>query len=768
MIPKIIHQTFETEFTPPGMSKARESWRINNQNYIYKFYNANQRIEFIKKNFASDVLQAYHNIIPGAFKADLFRYCVLYIQGGVYVDVDTICLKPLDSYIDNTDELLIVRDDPMAKKWLANAFIACKPQHPLLLYAIQKAVQNIQTQEEKFYLDYTGPGLLGKSLNHVLNRDIETEYDLGIFNINNYQLKILKHNFSTTQFTFESMPVLHVEYPEYRKEMEVLKNKPFYHYVQTNNVFKKIPNKIIYTTYDGLDINEYMISSFKKLNPEYDILYFNQQMVDQWFFSTTIYNEAYKKLKERGEKSDFFRYCYIWENGGVYVDADIFCNQPLRNWITYQELIVGLEADLPAEDISFKNIGVKVGDRIKSVCNWAFAAAPKQEPLNKIIDDIINNPIEGVLQNTGPGRFTKHIIEYFGNKKKINNSYILPINAFGSNQSHSNSYKSSKPFEVDRKDIYLTHMFAGTWRGNVKRKQINLLKQETLPAVSHNLTIHQTKDGYTGVARLDTDTSRTEFMKKLGESKELIEYKFDSKFNVIKKSTHKIKNIQGHFKFEDYRAFNYKSKLYYSVAYLDENFNTYMGVLDSEYNFIGRIDLDRKNKMSFVENKEVHWEKNWLFFENKNDLYFIYSTTPNLIIYKCTDFNQLTFKETVNTLNIFSSDLPQDQLYFTQNITTGGSTNPIFIKEYNCFVYLIHTKIYAQRKYNHYLVGLDLDLKLTFLNPIPFISANVGYSLMFITTMVKNQNDIVISGGVEDNQNFVWQIPFSHLKIPNK
>ena len=193
-----------------------------------------------------------------------------------------------------------------------------------------------------------------------------------------------------------------------------------------------------------------------------------------------------------------------------------------------------------------------------------------------------------------------------------------------------------------------------------------------------------------------------------------------------------------------------------------------MGVLDSEYNFIGRIDLDRKNKMSFVENKEVHWEKNWLFFENKNDLYFIYSTTPNLIIYKCTDFNQLTFKETVNTLNIFSSDLPQDQLYFTQNITTGGSTNPIFIKEYNCFVYLIHTKIYAQRKYNHYLVGLDLDLKLTFLNPIPFISANVGYSLMFITTMVKNQNDIIISGGVEDNQNFIWQIPFSHLKIPNK
>ena len=38
-----------------------------------------------------------------------------------------------------------------------------------------------------------------------------------------------------------------------------------------------------------------------------------------------------------------FRYCYLYENGGVYVDADTFCNQPLDNFISYQDLIVGLE-----------------------------------------------------------------------------------------------------------------------------------------------------------------------------------------------------------------------------------------------------------------------------------------------------------------------------------------------------------------------------------------------------------------------------------------
>ena len=87
MIPKIIHQTFETKFTPPGMSRARGSWSANNPEHVYKFYEATDRIDFIKNNFPVSVLKAYHDIIPGAFKADLFRYCVLYINGGIYIDI---------------------------------------------------------------------------------------------------------------------------------------------------------------------------------------------------------------------------------------------------------------------------------------------------------------------------------------------------------------------------------------------------------------------------------------------------------------------------------------------------------------------------------------------------------------------------------------------------------------------------------------------------------------------------------------------------------
>ena len=765
MIPKLIHQTFETEGTPPDMSKARDSWRINNVEYEYCFYDDVGRIKFIKKHFTKKVLNAYHLLIPGSFKADLFRYCVLYIQGGVYVDCDMICLQPLSKLIEDADKLIVVRDDPMTKKWIAVGFLAAEPKHPVLWEAINRAVDNVIKQEEMFYLDYTGPGLFGKALNCVAGRDIETEYKLGDQYINSLKVKMLLHDFPNTKFKYNGVEVLHVEYPTYRQEMKAIDNHPFYHYIQTKNVFKKIPNTIIFTTYDSLDINDYMISSFKKHNPEYEIKHFSQNQVDLWF-KHSIYNNAYLKLTERGERSDFFRYCYLWENGGVYVDADIYCNQPLRNWIKDQDLIVGLEADMDGADPFFKDIGVQVGGKILSVCNWAIATAPKQMPLNFVINDIINNPVNGVLQNTGPGRFSKHIISYFGASNKIKNSYLLPINAFGSNQNHSGAFKSDNPFSVERDDVFLTHMFAGTWRGNVKRKPIQLLAKEITPAVSHNITIHKTNYGYKGVARYDQDTSRTEFMKFIGESKSLVEYKFDESFNVTHKEIKEIKNTNDKkLKFEDYRAFTYLGLTYYCVAYLDEEFNTYMGVLDNNYNFKGKINIDRHHKIKFGVGKEVLWEKNWLFFESKNELYFIYATTPDLIIYKCDDFIKLEFNLFSSSVNYLSNRLPKDELYFSSNTSTGGSTNPVWIEALEAYVYLIHTKLYEKRSYNHFVVCLDSDLKLKALNPIPFISSHVGHGLMFVTTMIVSDDKCIICGGVEDNQNFIWEIPLARLAV---
>ena len=757
MIPKLIHQTWETKHLQPGMYQATQSWVIKNPGYTYRLYDGDERLNFLIEYFDSKVVQAYTTIVPGAFKADLFRLCLLYVHGGYYVDCDMVNEIPLDTiFSDIKANFITVRDDPMAKKWLANGFIGSTPNNPILKIAIDRAVSNILSKQEMFYLDYTGPGCLGKSVNEFLQRDIETDFELGLTG----DILILQHDYSTTRFRHNGESFLLAEYPTYRQEMKEIGNRPFFDYVQARRLHKQVPNKIIYTSLDETDLNDYMIDSFKKHNPEYELEYFPQSRVDHWF-KNSIYNDAYQKLTERGEKADFFRYCYLWENGGIYTDTDTFCNQPIRNWLTYHDFVVGLECDQPAPFDFFNGIGINVDGRIQSVANWTICAKPKHPILSWVINDIIDNPKQGVLQNTGPGRFTKWVMHYFNGHTEVGDSLLLPINNFGSNQSHSNAYKSDKPLDVTRKDVFITHMFAGTWRNNTKYKSIQLLQKEPHPSVSHNLTLHKTEYGYKGISRYDINQERTKFMKEIGEVKTVKEYTFTEDLKEIDNEVMPITGYSSLAKFEDYRHFSYKGKDYYLAAYIDEDFNTNMGVLDEDYNWLGDIIIDKYNKMSFGVGPEVYFEKNWLMFEHQDELYFIYSTTPEFVLYKLVDFESLHFEKVKEQFTDHMHSIPKDEMYFSK-VTTGGSCNPIKIDDE--YVYLIHTKIYSERKYNHWAVKMNSKLEVTKISPIPFISKNVGYSLFFITTMLDRGDYVVLSGGVEDNQNFLWEIPKNKLK----
>ena len=71
-----------------------ESWK--NSGWEYKFYDDAKGIEFLKTHFPPEVLEAFNALIPGAFRADLLRYCVLLIYGGIYVDVDVMLESNLD------------------------------------------------------------------------------------------------------------------------------------------------------------------------------------------------------------------------------------------------------------------------------------------------------------------------------------------------------------------------------------------------------------------------------------------------------------------------------------------------------------------------------------------------------------------------------------------------------------------------------------------------------------------------------------------------
>lgn len=198
-IPKIIIQTYHTfdEQTSISKNKLMEN---NNNNYEYKFFNNDDCLNFIKDNFDKQVLNAYNSLLPPAFKADLFRYCYLYVNGGIYCDIDLKCENSLDDLINDNLVDLIIPFDRKDKPGLYQAFMMAKPGLYIFKLAIDEIIKNVKNKYdgEKIFnicdntLTITGPFLLANCLCKIFNIKPFTIRNLSVKNdiIKNDDIKI--------------------------------------------------------------------------------------------------------------------------------------------------------------------------------------------------------------------------------------------------------------------------------------------------------------------------------------------------------------------------------------------------------------------------------------------------------------------------------------------------------------------------------------------------------------------------------------------------
>jgi hypothetical protein len=97
IIPRIVHQTWFEELSREKykyLSNYTESYRLSG--WEHRFYTDEDAASFLSTHFPPEFLEVFDTLVAGAFKADLFRYCVLLIHGGVYSDVDIQLASNLD------------------------------------------------------------------------------------------------------------------------------------------------------------------------------------------------------------------------------------------------------------------------------------------------------------------------------------------------------------------------------------------------------------------------------------------------------------------------------------------------------------------------------------------------------------------------------------------------------------------------------------------------------------------------------------------------
>ena len=186
IIPKKIFQTWEVKGNKISieMQKIIDSWKKFNPDYEFYFYDKEDRELFIKNNFPKKIYDAYCRILPGAYKADLWRYCILYIYGGVYVDIDSLCLSKLDIFFYKDTEFMTIVDfnrvgsEAVEGSFnLACGFIASIPKSKILENCINIIVYQVDNNIIPISkLNFTGPGVLGRAVNYYLKLPETTSF----------------------------------------------------------------------------------------------------------------------------------------------------------------------------------------------------------------------------------------------------------------------------------------------------------------------------------------------------------------------------------------------------------------------------------------------------------------------------------------------------------------------------------------------------------------------------------------------------------------
>ncbi|KAG6831132.1 hypothetical protein H0H92_012557 [Tricholoma furcatifolium] len=155
-IPRILHQTWKTDVLPARWKGISEACRKMMPDYEYILWTDASSREFIATHYPW-FLENFDGYTYPIQRADAIRYFVLHHYGGVYMDLDMGCLRPMDPLL--AFPVILPKTIPVG---VSNDLMFAEKGHPFL----EQTIHNLVTFDHSWVLNYptvmfsTGPMFL--------------------------------------------------------------------------------------------------------------------------------------------------------------------------------------------------------------------------------------------------------------------------------------------------------------------------------------------------------------------------------------------------------------------------------------------------------------------------------------------------------------------------------------------------------------------------------------------------------------------------------
>ena len=114
---KIIWQTHKWEYDdlPDLYKKTSKTWQVMNPDWEYKYIPNSKIRDEIEKIDNENLLVRFDLAVDYMQKADIYREAMVYEYGGLWADMDSVCLFPIDKVIKHNQDKEMICISPIAK-----------------------------------------------------------------------------------------------------------------------------------------------------------------------------------------------------------------------------------------------------------------------------------------------------------------------------------------------------------------------------------------------------------------------------------------------------------------------------------------------------------------------------------------------------------------------------------------------------------------------------------------------------------------------------